>query len=89
MAVYIGGSVNSGLSDQTDLKERHRCDLQDGGEPTFKGETDPWVPQADRLVGGAGRPHMLAPRRGSRWFAFWSVLESSHVGFIVDKHDLL
>ena len=35
--VYIGWRVNSGPSDQTDLKERCRCNLGGGGEMTFKG----------------------------------------------------
>jgi hypothetical protein len=64
--VYIGGTINSEPSDQTDLKQRHRCDLQGSGKPSFEREIDPWVPQVDRLVGGAGRPHMLAFRHGSR-----------------------
>ena len=61
MAVYIGGSVNSGPSDQTDLKGRRRCNLGSGGEPTFKGKADQGGPQPDRPVGGAGRPHLAAP----------------------------
>ena len=39
-AVYIGGSINSEPSDQTDLKERRRCNLGGSGEPTFEGEAD-------------------------------------------------
>jgi hypothetical protein len=30
--VYIGGSINSGRLDQTDLKRQHRCNLGGGGE---------------------------------------------------------
>ena len=41
--VYIGQSVNSGSSNQTDLKERRRCNLGGGGEPTFEGGTDRWA----------------------------------------------
>ena len=43
MAVYIGGSVNSRPSDQTDLKGQRRCNLGGGGESTFEGETDMWA----------------------------------------------
>ena len=88
-AVYIGGSVNSGPSDQTDLKERRRCNLGGGGEPTFEGGADRWAQGGGRPVGGASQPHMVATYPLLRWFAFWSHLESSHVGFAVDKHDLL
>ena len=42
MAVYIGGSVNSGPSDQIILKVRRRCNLGGGGEPTFEAEADRW-----------------------------------------------
>jgi hypothetical protein len=35
-AVYIGGSINSGRLDQTDLKGRRRCNLRGGGEPTLQ-----------------------------------------------------
>ena len=41
--VYIGRSINSGPSDQTDLKERRRCNLGGGGEPTFEGGADRWA----------------------------------------------
>ena len=40
MAVYIGGSVNYGPSDQTNLKGWCRCNLGGGGEMTFEGEAD-------------------------------------------------
>jgi len=43
MVVYIGGSVNSRPSDQTDLKGQRRCNLGAGGEPTFKAEADRWA----------------------------------------------
>ena len=33
---------------------------------------------AERPVGGAGRPHMVAPRGLFRWRASFSLLESSH-----------
>ena len=39
-AVYILGSINSGPSDQTDLKEWRRCNLGGDGEPTFEAEAD-------------------------------------------------
>ena len=42
--LYIGRSINSGPSDQTDLKERRRCNLGGGGELTFEGEANMWVP---------------------------------------------
>ena len=38
--VYIGQSINSRPSDQTDLKEQRRCNLGGSGEPTFEGEAD-------------------------------------------------
>ena len=53
-AVYIRGSINSGPSDQTDLKQRRRCNLGGSGEPTFEGEDDMWVPWAGWPAGGAG-----------------------------------
>ena len=40
MAVYIGGSINSGPSDQTNLKGQRRCNLGGDGELTFEGEVD-------------------------------------------------
>ena len=70
--IYIGWSVNFGPLDQTNLKERRRCNLGGGGEPTFEGGAD-----------------MAATYSALRWSAFWSLLESSHVGFAVDKRDLL
>jgi len=56
MAVYIGGSVNSGPSDQTDLNKQRRYNLGCGGELTFEGEDDMWGPQVGRPVGGASQP---------------------------------
>ena len=88
-AVYIGGSINSRPLDQTDLKGRRRCNLGGSGEPTFEAKTDGSGPQAVWPAGGADQPHMVAPWGLLWWVAFWSVLESSHVGFIMDKHDLL
>ena len=89
MAIYIGGSINSRPTDQTNLNKQCRYNLGGGGELTFKGKDDMWGPQAGRPVGGAGGPHMLAPRGLLWWVALWSVLESFHIGFAVDKHDLL
>ena len=43
-AVYIGGSVNSEPSDQTDLKGWRRCNLGGGGEPTYEREPNRWGP---------------------------------------------
>ena len=40
MAVYIGGSINSGPSDQTDLKGWRRYNLGGSGELTLKREAD-------------------------------------------------
>ena len=54
MAVYIGRSVNSGPSDQTDLKGWCRCNLGGGGEPTFKAEADRWTQRLGGL--GVGPP---------------------------------
>jgi hypothetical protein len=42
--LYIGGSVNSGPSDRTNLKEWRRCNLGGGGEPTFEEKADRWGP---------------------------------------------
>jgi hypothetical protein len=55
MVVYIGGSINSGPLDQTDLKGRYRCNQGGSGELTYEAEVDSWPPQVDRPVGGAGR----------------------------------
>ena len=41
--VYIGQSVNSRPTDQTNLKEWRRCNQGGGGEPTFKGGADRWA----------------------------------------------
>ena len=71
MSVYIGGSVNSGPSDQTDLKGRRRCNLESGGEPTFEGEANQG---AHRLVGW---PHLAVPWPLPWWVApsvFWNLL---------------
>ena len=87
--VYIGWSVNSGPSDQTDLKEQRRCNLGGGGEPTFEGGANRWAQGARRPIGGASQPHMEATYPPLRWFAFWSLLESSHANFATDKRDLL
>ena len=87
--LYMGRSINSAPSDQTDLKERRRCNLGGGGEPTFEGGADRWAQGAGRPAGGVGRPHMAATYPLLWWFAFYSLLESSHVGFIADKCDLL
>ena len=87
--LYIGRGINSGPSDQTDLKERRRCNLGGGGEPTFEGGPNRWAQGAGRTAGGADRPHMVATCPPLRWFAFWSLLESSHIGFAMDKRDLL
>ena len=87
--VYIGGSVNPEPSDQTDLKERRRCNLGGGAEPRFEGGADRWAQGARRPASGAGWPHMAATCPPLRWFAFWSLLESSYVGFATDKRDLL
>ena len=87
MAVYIGGSISSGPSDQTNLKGWRRCNLGGGGEPTFEGGADRWGHWADRPAGGAGRPHMSCSQGLLLWVAFWCLLESSRVVFIMDKRD--
>jgi hypothetical protein len=38
--LYIGGTINSEPSDQTDLKQRRRLNLGGSGEPTYEGEAD-------------------------------------------------
>ena len=43
MVVYIGGNINSGPSDQTDLKGWRRYNLGGGGELTFEAEADRWA----------------------------------------------
>jgi hypothetical protein len=42
--VYIGWGINSGPSDQTDLKEWRRCNLGDGGKSTYEGGANWWDP---------------------------------------------
>ena len=58
--LYIGRSINCRPSDQTNLKEWHRCNLGGGGEPTFEGGADRWAHGAGRPAGGVGQPHMVA-----------------------------
>ena len=60
--LYIGGSINSGPSDETNLKGWRRCNLGGGGEPTYEAEADWWNHWASRPVGGAGWPHMSSSR---------------------------
>ena len=83
--VYIGRSINPKPLDQTDLNKQRRCNLGGGGEPTFEGEHDMWVPWPYRPAGGVDRPHLAAPHGLLRW----CLLESSQVVTIVDKYDLL
>ena len=52
-------------------------------------EADRWVPWAGWLAGGADQPHMSAPQGLLWWVAFQRILESSRVGFVADKRDLL
>ena len=59
--VYIGQSINSGPLDQTNLKERHRCNLGGDGELTFEGGVDRWAQGAGRPAGGADRPTWQPP----------------------------
>jgi hypothetical protein len=68
MAINIGGSVNFGPSDQTDLKGQRRCNLGCGGEPIMKGG---WH------MGPLGRPYMSSNCGLLRCVAFCSLLESS------------
>ena len=82
--VYIGQTINSGPSDQTDLKEQCRCILGGGGELTFEGGSDRWAQGAEWPAGGADQPHMAAMCPLLQWFAFWSLLESSHIGFVAE-----
>ena len=63
MAVYIGGSINSGPSDQTDLIERRRCNLGGSGEPTFEGGADRWAQGA--AMWGRSTPPIGQPAYGS------------------------
>ena len=58
MAVYIGGSINSGPLDQTDYKGQCRCNLGGSGEPTFEGGADRWGPLA-RAPPGSHLPSAL------------------------------
>ena len=48
-----------------------------------------WGPQADQPDSKAGRPHRVVVQALLRWNTLWSLLESSHVGTIVDKLDFL
>ena len=41
--VYIGRSINSGPSDQTNLKEWCRCNLGGSGVTNIEAEHDRWV----------------------------------------------
>ena len=65
--IYIGRSINPELSDQTDLNKQRRLDLNGSGKLTFEAKADWWDPQASRPIGGAGQPHMAAPR-GLLWW---------------------
>jgi len=55
-AIYIGGSVNSRPSDQTNLKGQRRCNLGGSGEPTFEGEADQAAHRSAVLVVGPTGP---------------------------------
>ena len=59
------------------------------GKLTFEVEADWWDPQNGQPIGGAGRPHMVAPRGLLRWRAYWSLLESSHIVYTVEFHNFL
>ena len=87
--VYIGRSINFGPLDQTNLKERRRCNLGGGGEPTFEAEADWWDPRAGWPTSGADWPHMVAPQGLLRWRASWSLLDPSHIDPTVEFHDFL
>jgi hypothetical protein len=68
--VYIGQSINSRPSDQTDLKEWRRYNLGGDGKPTYEREADRWGNWADRPVGGVGWPHMSCSCGLLPWVAF-------------------
>jgi hypothetical protein len=42
MLLYIGGAINSEPSDQTNLKQRCRLDLNGGGRTDVEAEHDRW-----------------------------------------------
>jgi hypothetical protein len=87
--VYIGQSINPKPSDQTDMKERHRCNLGGGGEPTYEGGTARWDQGVGWPIGGAGHPHMLVSWPLLRCGVFPSPLKSSGVVFAANKYDLI
>jgi hypothetical protein len=64
--LYIGGTINSKPSDQTDLKQQRKLNLGGGGESTYKGETNRRDPQAGWPMGWAGRP-----TTGTIWPTLW------------------
>jgi len=41
--VYIGQSINSELSDQTNLNKRHRCNLGGGAGTDIEAKADWWA----------------------------------------------
>ena len=51
----------------------------------YEGATARWGQGAGQIIGGAGQPHMSAPRRPHWCGVFLSLLESSRVVFAVDK----
>ena len=85
--VYIGRSINPEPSDQTDLNKWRRCNLGGGGEPTYEWGADRWALGASHPTGGAGRPHLMAPRPPLWCGVLSSLLEPSRVVFAVDKRD--
>ena len=52
---------------------------------TFEGGADIWAQWAGWLIGGAGQPHMSAPRPPLLCGVFPSLLEPSGVVFTADK----
>ena len=71
--IYIGQSINSEPSDQTNSHKQHRCNLGGSGEPTLQWEANRAVPQADRPACGTGRPHLVGAQDLLWWRAFWSL----------------
>jgi hypothetical protein len=86
---YIGRSVNSEPSDQTDLNKRCRCNLGGGGGTDVEAEADMWDQGIDRPAGGVGWPYLSSPQGLPQGNAFWWPLEPSGVVFAADKRNFI
>ena len=90
MQVYIGAFKHPKPSDQTDLKERRRCNPSGGGEWTQRGGAARWGPQFDWPNSGSASPTChghVACFGDLSSEVFWSLVDSSHIGTVMDKRD--